>query len=126
MTAGYVGADDPGRLVAAQVSSSSKFTLTTHNSVYDLLLDAHGDGTITRLGGSSPYVPPEIADRPEQDGIAMPVGNGRFELHNGLVSFWWGLGCHTSWIDKMQNERGQSLDPEAFVVTNRQNRGEAI
>lgn len=56
---------------------SETWEITTGASKYRIILAADGTGTITRLGGSSAYVPPEIANR-AWDGEVFTFSNGRF------------------------------------------------
>ncbi len=92
-----------------------KLTITTRNSTYELDVEQQplsgrierkhiGDtliGTITRTGGASPYVPPDVASRPGVDGVAEEVWNGRFEAVHGGIIFAWGPYYHTTVIHRV-------------------------
>jgi hypothetical protein len=79
----------------APANTAECWELLTLNSRYDLTLNADGSGQIVRKGGSSPYVPPEIACRP-YDGEVIGFDNGRFEADAYGEVFAWGRNCHTS------------------------------
>ena len=86
------------------------YKITTGASNYEIMMNDDGSGTITRIGGSSPYVPPDVSSRP-WDGQSFTFTNGRFSDHSpdgsyqGGESFWCD-GCellyHTGWIVKKE------------------------
>lgn len=84
-------ADDPVPQEVVQAAKdlfpSKVYNVTTDNSRYKIVLNVDGTGNITRLGGSSPYVPPDVASKP-WDGIAYYFANGRFE--DAAAHFGWG------------------------------------
>lgn len=70
--------NEHNRAVNLNLPDPEIYEITTDNSRYRIVLNANATGSITRLGGSSPYVPPDIA-RKRWDGVAYYFTDGRFE-----------------------------------------------